>query len=1170
MLSQDTSATTKLGNDECPRQSRTGPAEDPHATHLPGPSDANTFVGPSDPAPSLDSILTRRPSSVPETRPDLGPEPWTLDGSIPTRTPGDLFANLDTALDLRPSGSIAGYEMIELLGEGGMGVVWKARQIKLNRTVALKMVLGADRAGARELIRFLAEAEAVAAITHPNVVQVFEYGDAAGRPYLAMEYLPGGSLTDRLKRDRRLEPMAAADLVRSLAEAVQAAHDLGIVHRDLKPGNVLFDEQGRPRVTDFGLAKRAGGGDLTATQAVMGTPAYMAPEQARGDTKFVGPQADVYSLGVILYEGLTGSRPFDDASQMDLLRMVMEEPPDRPGKRVPGLPRDIELICLKCLEKDPAERYPTAGALAADLRRFAAGEPVSVRAAGVVERAAKWARRKPTLAAAYTLGLLALLLATLGGAALWEWRAAETARAEAERQRERFERSEYGRTIEVAHQEWKDNNIATTSALLEGTRADLRGWEWRYVERLCHPELFLLKGHTAKVNSASYSPDGSRIITASEDGTAKVWDARNGAELLSLKGHYGMVNTASFSPDGSQIVTTGQEDTVRVWDAESGAALILLKGGDRFASFSPDGSRIVTGSQDTVKVWDARSGAELLTYKGHAEGVSTAIFSPDGSRIASGSFDEKKVWDARNGAEILAIKGLAANLRLTSFSADALRIVASGWNADVKVWDARNGVEILTLKVEGGVQPASFSPDGSRIITTGWKKPATVWDSRSGAEILSLKEAVTNGFLASFSPDGSRILTPAGDNQAKVWDAKTGAEILTLKGHARKITSASFSPDGLRILTVSEDSTVRIWDANGESEFLTRQKMLENEPDFPTQQKMLRRQREAEIVTSSTTFPTFMDDPSLLRVVTNSGFERLPRVLDARTKAELFTFKGHRVSSWSFSPDGSRILTRNNDDGLVIVWDARTKAELFTLKGHTLSVNAASFSPDGSRILTAGNDGVAKVWDASNGAELLTLKGHAAAILSALFTADGSRIVTLGLDEVKTWDARNGTVLLALNHTGQVQSVWFSNDGSRIFTTHTDFAGGYTAKVWDARSGAELLSLKGHTDSIRWVVLSPDGSRIFTGSQDGSMKVWDAKSGAELLSLKELPDAGARISFSPDGSRIISRSDTVSKVSMGESPYTIVENPIIKIWDATPMPGEYTPGGSAPMSGGLK
>jgi hypothetical protein len=318
----------------------------------------------------------------------------------------------------------------------------------------------------------------------------------------------------------------------------------------------------------------------------------MAPERARGDTKFVGPRADVYSLGVILYECLTGSRPFESPDQIALLMKVVDDEPERPSKRVPGLPRDVELICLKCLAKDPAERYPTAGALAADLGRFAAGEPVSVRAAGVVERVAKWARRKPTLAAAYTLGLLAALLGGLGGAAVWQWRAAERARneaetargleakarAEAEQEREKFERFEYGRAIQVAHQEWRENNVAATLALLDSTRADLRGWEWRYVHRLCHSDLLTLKGHTAQVGSASFSPDGSRIVTASMDKTAKVWDTTMGAEVLTLKGHTDSVRSASFSHDGARVLTGSADKTAKIWDATTGAEVLMLKG----------------------------------------------------------------------------------------------------------------------------------------------------------------------------------------------------------------------------------------------------------------------------------------------------------------------------------------------------------------------------------------------------------------------------------------------------------------------------------------------------------------------------------------------------------------------------------------------------------------
>jgi predicted Ser/Thr protein kinase len=282
-----------------------------------------------------------------------------------------------------PAGGVPGYALDGELGRGGMGVVYRATQISLNRPVALKMLLGGEFADPQELVRFLGEAEVVAAVRHPNVVQVYDYGDSGGRPYFAMEYLGGGSLVTLVRDGNSLSPTRAAELVEQVARGVQAAHDLGIVHRDLKPGNVLLAEDGTPKVTDFGLAKRGGRHDLTRTGAVMGTPSYMSPEQAAGKTKFVGPAADIYALGVILYECLTGRVPFaaDDTVKL-LLKVVEDEPP--PIREVaPNVPRDLEAICLKCLSKDPHRRYGTAGKLADDLKRFLSGEPVAARSTGV-------------------------------------------------------------------------------------------------------------------------------------------------------------------------------------------------------------------------------------------------------------------------------------------------------------------------------------------------------------------------------------------------------------------------------------------------------------------------------------------------------------------------------------------------------------------------------------------------------------------------------------------------------------------------------------------------------------------------------------------------------------------------------------------------------------------
>jgi WD40 repeat protein/tRNA A-37 threonylcarbamoyl transferase component Bud32 len=1005
------------------------------------------------------------------------------------------------------------YEIHKELGRGGMGVVYKARQVSLNRPVALKMIKAGVLADDAELQRFQNEAEAVALLDHSGIVPIYEVGEHEGQRYFTMKLIEGGSLADRLGSFKD-DPGAAVTLMIEMAEAVQHAHMRGILHRDLKPANILIDTQGHPHITDFGLAKRIESNrELTQSGAILGTPAYMSPEQALGRRGSITTATDVYGLGAILYALLTGKAPFGGDSLMETLDSVRSRPPQSPRKLNDQVPHDLELICLKCLEKNPLDRYPTAGALADDLRRFAAGEPVSVRKAGAFERAAKWARRKPTLAAAYLLGLLTLLFGGLGGAAVWQWQAAErarqvatkarataenawdsearartyavkalageaAARATAEQLREKVERVEYGRTMVVAHQEWRENNITATLALLEGTRRDLRGWEWNYVHRLCHSDLLTFKGHTGFVTSASFSPDGSRVVTASFDKTAKVWDFRTGAEVLTLKGHTDEVYSASFSPDGSRVVTASADKTAKVWDAQTGADVLTLNGHNNFvtsASFSPDGSRVVTASHDRkAKVWDAQSGAELLTLTRDPGGVSSALFSPDGSRVVIASSDNTaKVLDAQSGAEVLTLKGHRGILYSASFSSDGSRVVTASFDKTAKVWDARTGAELLTLKGHTGLVPsASFSPDGSRVVTASSDKTAKVWDARTGAELLTLKGHTGGVSSASFSPDGSRVVTASSDNTAKFWDARTCSETLTLKGQNEYVTSASFSPDGSRVVIASSVNTAKVW--------------------------------------------------------------------DARTGAEVLTLKGHKgiLYSASFSPDGSRVVTASFDR-TAKVWDARTGAEVLTLKGHTAAVASASFSPDGSRVVTASSDNTAKLWDAQIGAEVLTLKGHTSPVWWASFSPDGSRVVTASADSTaKLWDAQTGAEILTLKgHSGLVYSASFSPDGSRVVTASADS----TAKLWDAQTGAEVLTLKGHTGLVKSASFSPDGSRVVTASRDGTAKVWDAQTGAEVLTLKGHTDEVYSASFSPDGSRVVTASwDGTAKV-----------------WDATPINREF-------------
>jgi tetratricopeptide (TPR) repeat protein/tRNA A-37 threonylcarbamoyl transferase component Bud32 len=304
---------------------------------------------------------------------------------------------------------LAGYEVLGELGRGGMGVVYKARQAGLNRDVALKMVLDSDYARPEDLLRFVGEAEMIARVSHPNIVHIYEVGRHEDRPFFAMEYVEGGSLADKLG-GTPLPSRAAAELVAVLAQAMQAAHGAGVVHRDLKPSNILLTAGGVPKIMDFGLGKRLeAGGGLTQSGMVMGTPSYMAPEQARGLSRAIGPACDVYALGAVLYECLTGRPPFRAESALETLSPVLHQDPVPPRALQPKVPRDLETICLKCLQKEPTRRYAAAEALAADLHRFLAGAPIQARPIGVWERGVKWARRQPARAA---------LLAVSGAAAL--------------------------------------------------------------------------------------------------------------------------------------------------------------------------------------------------------------------------------------------------------------------------------------------------------------------------------------------------------------------------------------------------------------------------------------------------------------------------------------------------------------------------------------------------------------------------------------------------------------------------------------------------------------------------------------------------------------------------------------------------------------------------------
>jgi eukaryotic-like serine/threonine-protein kinase len=914
---------------------------------------------------------------------------------------------------------IAGrYRLLDILGEGGMGTVYRADQTQpVKRPVALKLIkVGMDSRAV--LARFDAERQALALMDHPNIARVYDGGTtAAGQPFFVMELVSGVPITEYCDRQRR-PVRARLELFVAVCQAVQHAHQKGIIHRDLKPGNVLVTEvDGRPtpKVIDFGVARatdfKLTDLSLVDTGAIVGTPAYMSPEQADPSSIDIDTRTDVYALGVILYELLAGSPPIDTkqfqrGAFLEMLRMVREVEPPRPSTKVStaaALPNiaasrdvepahlkqllrgDLDWIVMKALEKDRARRYETANGFAADVLRHLAHEPVLAAPPSRAYRLRKFVRKHRGGVVAATLVVLALVVG-IAGTTYGLFR-------EAKRVKERdaavgeardAERSAYDRAAELRYQLGISNFLLASAAYdnrdvvgaaerLDNVHPDQRGWEWRYLKRLTRGGLFTLYGHTDRVESAAFSPDGSRIVTASWDRTAKVWDARTGAPLIGLKGHVGWLSGAAFSPDGSRIVTGSHDRTAKMWDARSGSLLLDFKGHtDRVesAAFSPDGTRVVTGSWDhTAKVWDARSGLLLLELKGHTSAVSSAAFSPDGTRIVVG------IWE---------------------------------WPVTARVWDARTGSPLLDLKGHmGGVSSAAFSPDGTTIVTGSQDGTAKVWDARTGSPVIELKGHTREVTSAAFGPDGTRIVTGSRDRTAKVWDARTGTPMLELKSHTRGgISAASFSPDGTRILTSGDGATV--WEA-------------------------------------------------------------------AAVKP-LRELKRHRseVRSASFSADSTRIITTSVDN-TARVWDVQTGAALLELKGHTSGFTNASFSSDGRRIVTASFDGSANLWDALSGSPLFELKGHTSLVWSAVFSLDGARIVTCSHDcTAKVWDALSGSLQLELKgHSRSVRSAAFSRDGTRVVTWCDD----QTAKVWDARTGEELKS-EPIPPTFRPGAISPDGRLI--------------------------------------------------------------------------------------------
>ena len=761
---------------------------------------------------------------------------------------------------------IGPYKVLEEIARGTTGVVYRAWHPLLRRTVALKVILAGSDAGPAERRRFRNEAEAVARLRHPNIVQIYEVGEAEGRPFLALEFVEGETLARQL--GGRPQPgREAAAFVEALARAIHHAHQAGIVHRDLKPANILLAERGpknegrgttkreegkeregvepsphsslltphsslltrlsnwTPRIVDFGLAKLMDRtGSLTEAGAVFGTPSYMAPEQAAGRSTEVSPATDIYALGAILYEMLTGRPPFRGDSVLQTLQQVIAAEPLPPDWLQPDVPHDLATVCLKCLEKEPRKRYSDSLALAEDLRRFGAGEPIRARRTGPAERVWKWAWRRPAVAALLaSLGgaLVAILLAVIGynarlqtvlGQVMQQRTETEKAateaqvlgieaqKAAAEALRQKTEAQHQSAlalrqsdtlrglmfTMQLARVEerWSSDSSQALALLEDRERCplELRDFTWGLFHHLCSHDRFLPFQHRPGVLALAFAPDGRRLALAGDDdGHITLCDLVDAYRFSSLKGHQKRTRCVLFATDGRTMASGGTDGIVRLWPMANDEEVVTLRGheGEILAlACSSDGRILASAGKDgTVRLWDMETATERAILRGHTAPVTALAFAPDNQRLATGSADGSvRLWDP------------------TTMSQDY-------------------GRGSLRLAEPGAITCLAFAPDGRRLAVAGARRPTvSLFDADTLQPTGSCRGHADQVLTLAFSPD-SRLLASGGeDRTVRLWDSDGGAPQLVFQGSTGCIRSVAFSPDGRWLASAGDDPRLQLHD----------------------------------------------------------------------------------------------------------------------------------------------------------------------------------------------------------------------------------------------------------------------------------------------------------------------------------------------------------------------